>query len=62
MNSTLTPWRRLFLSTTLSYQNARTITAANNSLSVVPYEGDIYSVMASGNYILNDKTELSASY
>lgn len=62
LNSTLTPWRRLFLSTTLSYQNARTITAANNSLSVVPYEGDIYSVMASGNYILNDKTELSASY
>jgi hypothetical protein len=62
LNSTLTPWRRLFLSTTFSYQNARTVTAANNSPSVAPYEGDIYSVIASGTYVLNQKTDLTASY
>ena len=62
LNTTLTPWRRLFLSTTFSYQNARTVTAANNSPSVAPYEGDIYSVMASGTYLLNQKTDLTASY
>ncbi len=62
LNSTLTPWRRLFLSTTFSYQNARTVTAANDSPSVAPYAGDIYSVMAGASYILNTNTDLSASY
>jgi hypothetical protein len=62
LNTTLTPWRRLFLSTTFSYQNARTVTAVNNSPSVAPYEGNIYSVMASGTYVLNQKTDLTASY
>ena len=61
-NTVLTPWRRLFLSTTFSYQNARTTTWANDSPSVVPYQGDIYSVMASASYILNQKTDLTASY
>ena len=62
LNTTLTPWRRLFLSTTYSYQNARTATADNNSTSVVPYEGNIYSVIASGTYVLSQKTDLTASY
>jgi hypothetical protein len=62
LNATFTPWRRLFLSTTFSYQHARTVTAANNSPSVAPYVGDIYSLMASGNYALNEKTDLTASY
>src|SRR5205807_2868301 len=62
LNATLTPWRRLFLSTTLAYQNARTLTAANGSPSVAPYAGDIFSVIVSGNYIVNDKTSLAASY
>jgi len=29
---------------------------------VAPYEGNIYSVMASGSYALNQKTDLTASY
>ena len=62
LNLTLTPWRRLFLSTTFSYQNARTITWANDSPSVAPYQGDIYSVMASASYLLNSKTDITASY
>ena len=61
LNTTLTPWRRLFLSTTFSYQNARTVTEAN-STAVAPYQGDIYSVMASGSFVLNQKTDLTASY
>lgn len=62
LNTTMTPWRRLFLSTTFSYQNARTVTTANDSQSVAPYAGDIYSAMAGASYILNNKTDLSASY
>jgi hypothetical protein len=62
LNATLTPWRRLFLSSTLTYENARTVTAANGSPSIQPYAGDIYSAVVSGNYALNDKTSLEASY
>lgn len=62
LNATLTPWRRLFLSTTFAYQNARTVASANGSPSVAPYGGDVYSVVASGSYTLNDKTSLTAGY
>jgi hypothetical protein len=62
LNTTLTPWRRLFLSTTFTCQNARTVTAANDSTEVPPYEGDLYSLMASGSYVLNPQTDLTASY
>jgi hypothetical protein len=62
INTTLTPWRRLFLSASFAYQNARTLTAASGNPAVAPYAGDIYTVSASGNYALNDKTSLGASY
>jgi hypothetical protein len=62
LNATFTPWRRLFLSTTFAYQNARTVTFANGSTSVQPYAGNIYSVILSGNYALNPKTDLVATY
>lgn len=62
LNTTLTPWRRLFLSTTFSYQNARTVTWANDSPSVAPYQGNIYSVMNSASYLLDGKTDITASY
>jgi hypothetical protein len=61
LNATLTPWRRLFLSATAAAQYARTVTAANDSPSVAPYVGTIYSLMASGTYAFNEKTSLSAS-
>jgi hypothetical protein len=61
-NLTLTPWRKLFLSTTFAYENARTVTTANGSPSVAPYAGNIYSVILSGNYALNDRTSLIAAY
>jgi Planctomycete cytochrome C len=62
LNATLTPWRRLFLSTTLTYQNARTVTAANDLNAVAPYAGNIYSLIVSANYALNDRTTLMAAY
>ena len=61
-NATLTPWRRLFLSTSFAFQNARTVTSANDSPSVAPYAGNIYSLLLSGNYTLDDKTSLTVSY
>jgi len=67
LNATLTPWRRLFLTATFAYQNARTVSWANGfwangTTSVQPYAGDIYSVIVSGNYTLNPKTDLVATY
>ena len=61
LNAALTPWRRLFLSATVSAQNARTVTSANGSPSVAPYAGNLYSLIASGTYALNEKTSLIAS-
>jgi hypothetical protein len=62
LNLTFTPWRRLFLSTTLGYQKARTVSDANNNPSVAPYAGNIYSIILSGNYALSPKTDLVGNY
>ncbi len=62
LNATLTPWRRLFLSTTFCFQNARTQTDANNSPSIAPYDGNIYSLLLNGTYALNEKTDLVVGY
>src|SRR5206468_1589757 len=62
VNATLTPWQRLYLSGTFSYQDTRLEAFANNSTSIVPYRGDLFSTLASATYALNDKTDLRASY
>jgi len=62
VNATLTPWRRLYLATTLSYSDTRTSTPQNGVAAVVPYRGDVYSVVTSATYVLNQSTDLHASY
>ena len=61
-NAVITPFRRLYLSTTFTYQNTRTETKANNSPYIIPYRGDIYNVLSSANFVLNEKTDLQLSY
>ncbi len=58
----LTPFRRLAFSAALSYQDSRTTTANNNSPSVTPYQGNIWGVIASATWVLDAKTDLTASY
>lgn len=67
LNLTLTPVRRLYLSTSFSYSDTSTVSGINNYPGVAPsivapYEGDIYSVLVSANYSLNKLTDLNASY
>ncbi|HZR17894.1 MAG TPA: c-type cytochrome domain-containing protein [Verrucomicrobiae bacterium] len=62
LNATLTPWRRLFFSTTFSFQHARTQTDANGAPAIAPYVGNIYSILLNGTYALNDGTDLIAGY
>ena len=62
LNATLTPWRRLYLFSTFSFQDSRTITADHGSLSIAPYRGHIYSALTSASYVLNDQTDVNLSY
>jgi hypothetical protein len=57
---TFIPYRRLYLSTTFSYQDTTTSTA--NTGSIPPYKGDIYSLLVSGTYILSQSTDLLLNY
>lgn len=62
LNATFTPGRRLFLSTSFSFQNARTVTWANHDAAVAPYAGNIYSATVNATYALNQATSLTAGY
>jgi hypothetical protein len=60
-NATMTPFRRLSLATTVSYQYSRTTTFDNGSPSVVPYQGDTWWVIGSATYAINEATDIFAS-
>lgn len=62
LNAAVTRWRRLYLSGTFSYQNSRMVSFANNTPAVVPYTGDLYSVMASVNYAISTNTDWQTTY
>ena len=60
ISATVTPLQRLYLSGMFSYRESKLTTASNGAFP--PYEGEIFSVLASGTYILNQKTDLLVSY
>jgi hypothetical protein len=62
VNATLSPWQRLRLAMTFSYTESKLISGDNNGVQVVPYEGDIYSVLSSATFLLTQKTEVQGSY
>jgi len=61
-NLTLTPFQRLYLSTTFSYQDTRTVTTVNDNPSIVPYRGHIYSALSSGTFAWTEKTDFRLAY
>jgi hypothetical protein len=62
INTAINPTRRWVLSTKFSYQPTTTVTYDGTSTAVVPYRGNIYSVIADGTYVLSVTTDLSAGY
>jgi hypothetical protein len=62
LGATLIPAKRFYFSGTFNYSATRTITAQNGLPAVVPYEGNVYSVIASANYALNVCTAFKLSY
>ena len=59
VNATLTPIPRLYLTGLLSYQNTRTLSAANDNPAVAKYSGNVYSLIGSAGYALDNKTDLN---
>jgi hypothetical protein len=62
INAVITPFRRLYFSGGFTYSHSRADTADNGDPSVVPYQGNIYTVNAAANYALNPKTSLQGGY
>jgi hypothetical protein len=59
---TVTPWQRFFLTATFAYSDTATVSADNGNPSVVPYRGDVYSVIASARYVINERSDAFAAY
>jgi hypothetical protein len=62
MNLILTPLPRWYFSGTFNYYDSRATSAQNDVPSVVPYRGDIYSVLANATYTWSTNTDLIATY
>lgn len=60
--ATLTPFRRFYLSSAFTYTWSRLTTANNGDPSIVPYRGNVYTVITTATYALNSKTDLQAAY
>jgi mono/diheme cytochrome c family protein len=60
VGATITPFQRLVLCGTFSYQDSKT--ATDSSGLIPPYKGDVYSALLSGTYILDQTTDLALSY
>ena len=58
----ITPWRRLYWSTTVSYSDSRMISGVNNDTIIAPYKGEVYSMLSSVNLAVNASTRFQASY
>ena len=61
-NIAVSPWQRVYLNGTFSYRHSRTWTGHDHYPTFVDYEGDLYSVISSATYVMNRKTDLTASY
>lgn len=59
---TVTPLSRLYFTGFFSYQDVRSTAFDNGVSSVIAYEGDIYMVLLTADYGINDKTDLKVEY
>ncbi|MBI1839560.1 MAG: hypothetical protein HYR88_01755 [Verrucomicrobia bacterium] len=62
VGASIHPWTRLSLQETATYRHTRTTTEQSDIASVVPYRGNMYSVVSSATYALSPTTDLTGSY
>jgi hypothetical protein len=60
-HATFTPWRRFFFTGSFAFSDARTSTGVD-SPAVVPYAGQIYTVLTTATYALDARTDVTANY
>jgi len=60
-SATLTPLRQFYISSAFTYSLSRLTTANNGDPSIVPYSGNVYTVINTASYALNPKTEMQVS-
>jgi hypothetical protein len=59
---TVTPISRLYLTGLFSYQDARSTAFDNGVPSVITYDGDVYTVIGTAGYAIDEKTDLTGEY
>jgi hypothetical protein len=62
VSATVTPVSRLYLTGLFSLQDTRTIAFANSDPSILTYVGNVYTVLGSAGYALDEKTDLTVQY
>ncbi len=62
ISATITPFRRFYFSSAFTYSQSRAVTADNGDPSIVPYEGNIYTLTTIATYALNPKTGVQVAY
>jgi hypothetical protein len=62
IHATLSPFQRFYFSGWFSYATTRLSTPNNGDPSIVPYDGNTYSLGANATYAVNLSTDLSANY
>jgi len=62
VSATVTPMSRWYLTGYFSLQDTRTTSFANQDPSVQAYRGNVYTVMATTGYALDNKTDLTLEY
>ena len=62
VSATVTPMSRWYVTGYFSLQDTRTAAFANHDPSVQTYRGDVYTIMATTGYALDNKTDLSLEY
>jgi hypothetical protein len=61
-SATVTPFQQLYLSGSFTYGRTRLVTASDGDPSIVPYDGNTYTLAATATYALNLSTDLTANY
>ena len=62
INASVTPMARLYFSGFFSYTLSSLKTFANNSPTVVPYQGYVYTALVDATYVVSKSTDLFAAY
>lgn len=62
LSATLTPWRRLYWTTAFTVSQTRLVTGVNNGAEVVPFDGHVFNVLSTANFVLSASTDLHATY